>query len=35
MTGERAMGLDARYGLDVDYESIVRLCQEHGLSFPA
>lgn len=35
MTGERAMALDARYGLDVDYESIQRLCQEHGLGFPA
>jgi mannose-6-phosphate isomerase-like protein (cupin superfamily) len=35
MTGERAMALDTRYGLDVDYESIERLCQEHGLSFPA
>jgi mannose-6-phosphate isomerase-like protein (cupin superfamily) len=35
MTGERATALDARYGLDVDYESIGRLCQEHGLSFPA
>jgi mannose-6-phosphate isomerase-like protein (cupin superfamily) len=35
MTGERAMALDARYGLDVDYASIERLCQEHGLGFPA
>jgi mannose-6-phosphate isomerase-like protein (cupin superfamily) len=35
MTGERAMALDARYGLDVDYPSIERLCREHGLSFPA
>jgi mannose-6-phosphate isomerase-like protein (cupin superfamily) len=34
MTGERAMALDARYGLDVDYGSIERLCREHGLSFP-
>lgn len=35
MTGESAAALDARYGLDVDYESIERLCREHGLSFPA
>jgi mannose-6-phosphate isomerase-like protein (cupin superfamily) len=35
MTGERALALDARYGLDVDYESIEHLCHEHGLSFPA
>ncbi|HZG41453.1 MAG TPA: cupin domain-containing protein [Longimicrobium sp.] len=35
MRGERAAALDARYGLDVDYESIERLCREHGLRFPA
>lgn len=35
MTGEAAAALDARYGLDVDYASIERLCQEHGLNFPA
>jgi mannose-6-phosphate isomerase-like protein (cupin superfamily) len=35
MTGEAAAALDARYGLDVDYGSIERLCAEQGLSFPA
>lgn len=35
MTGEGAAAMDARYGLDVDYESIERLCEEHGLAFPA
>ena len=35
MTGESAAALDARYGLEVDYDSIERLCREHGLSFPA
>jgi mannose-6-phosphate isomerase-like protein (cupin superfamily) len=34
MTGENAAAMDARYGLEVDYDSIARLCQEHGLSFP-
>jgi hypothetical protein len=34
MTGEAAAALDAKYGLDVDYDSIKRLCREHGLSFP-
>ena len=34
MTGETAADADARYALDVDYESIERLCAEHGLSFP-
>lgn len=34
MSGESAAALDARYGLEVDYESIERLCQEHGLLFP-
>jgi mannose-6-phosphate isomerase-like protein (cupin superfamily) len=35
MTGEGAAAMDARYGLEVDYESIERLCAEHGLSsFP-
>lgn len=34
MTGENAAALDARYGLEVDYESIERLCGQHGLSFP-
>ena len=34
MTGESAAAMDARYGLEVDYESIGRLCGEHGLEFP-
>jgi mannose-6-phosphate isomerase-like protein (cupin superfamily) len=34
MVGEGAAAMDARYGLEVDYESIDRLCQEHGLTFP-
>jgi mannose-6-phosphate isomerase-like protein (cupin superfamily) len=34
MTGEAAAALDARYGLEVDYDSIERLCARHGLSFP-
>jgi len=33
-TGESAAALDARYGLEVDYESIDRLCREQGLVFP-
>ena len=33
-TGAAAVELDARYGLEVDYDSIDRLCQEHGLLFP-
>jgi hypothetical protein len=32
--GEAAAAMDARYGLEVDYESISRLCEEHGLRFP-
>lgn len=35
MAGEGAAALDARYGLDVDYDSIDRLCAAHGLTFPA
>ena len=35
MTGEGAAAMDARYGLEVEYESIKRLCEEHGLSFPS
>jgi mannose-6-phosphate isomerase-like protein (cupin superfamily) len=35
MTGETAATMDARYGLEVDYGSINRLCEEHGLRFPA
>ncbi len=34
MAGESAAALDARYGLEVDYDSIARLCEEHGLDFP-
>ena len=34
MNGESAAALDARYGLEVDYDSIARLCAEHGLDFP-
>jgi mannose-6-phosphate isomerase-like protein (cupin superfamily) len=34
MTGETAAALDARYGLEVDYDSVKRLCEEHGLAFP-
>lgn len=34
MDGEAAAALDARYGLEVDYESIPRLCEEYGLAFP-
>ena len=34
MTGEAAETMDARYGMEVDYESIARLCAEHGLVFP-
>lgn len=33
-TGAEAASMDARYGLEVDYGSIERLCQEHGLLFP-
>ncbi len=32
--GDAAADMDARYGLDVDYHSIDRLCREHGLTFP-
>lgn len=34
MTGEGAEAMDVRYGLEVDYESIPRLCEEYGLVFP-
>jgi mannose-6-phosphate isomerase-like protein (cupin superfamily) len=33
-TGDAAPDLDAAYSLDVDYDSIERLCREHGLGFP-
>lgn len=34
MSGVTAVELDRRYGLEVDYESIGPLCEEHGLVFP-
>jgi hypothetical protein len=34
MAGETASALDARYGIEADYDSIERLCEEHGLNFP-
>ena len=34
MTDESALALDARYGVEVDYDSVGRLCDEHGLAFP-
>jgi mannose-6-phosphate isomerase-like protein (cupin superfamily) len=34
MAGEAALALDARYGIEADYDSIERLCDEHGLTFP-
>jgi mannose-6-phosphate isomerase-like protein (cupin superfamily) len=33
-TGDVAPAMDARYGLDVDYDSIERLCKAFGLQFP-
>ncbi len=35
MAGESALALDARYGIEVDHDSVPRLCEEHGLDFPA
>ena len=35
MAGEAAAAMDAKYGIEVDYDSIERLCTLHGLSFPA
>ena len=32
--GDAAAAMDRRYGVEVDYESIPRLCEEHRLSFP-
>jgi mannose-6-phosphate isomerase-like protein (cupin superfamily) len=29
-----ALDLDARYGIEADYDSVERLCEEHGLAFP-
>jgi hypothetical protein len=34
MTGDAADAMGRRYGLEVDYESIPRLCEEHDLWFP-
>jgi mannose-6-phosphate isomerase-like protein (cupin superfamily) len=34
MTDEAALALDARYGIEADYDSMERLCEEHGLNFP-
>ena len=34
MAGESASALDARYGIEVDYSSVSRLCEEQGLAFP-
>ncbi len=36
MAGETtaALNLDARYGMEVQYDSVERLCEEHGLVFP-
>ena len=33
-TGEAALALDARYGIEADYDGVERLCEEHGLNFP-
>jgi hypothetical protein len=34
MAGDAAEAMDRRYGLEVDYQSIPRLCEEQGLWFP-
>ena len=34
MAGEAAAAMDTKYGLEVDYDSIERLCAMHGLSVP-
>ena len=34
MTVDGAQTMDFQYGLEVDYESIGRLCEEHDLQFP-
>lgn len=33
ITVEVAQSIQARYGLEVDYDSVARLCSEHGLTF--
>ena len=35
MAGESAAALDAAFAVEVDYESVARLCAAHGLVFPA
>ena len=35
MAGGTVPALDARYGLELDYDSVPRLCEMHGLAFPA
>ncbi|HEV2127120.1 MAG TPA: cupin domain-containing protein [Thermomicrobiales bacterium] len=34
MTGDTAETLDRRFALEVDYDSVAWLCEEHGLTFP-
>src|ERR671921_1328917 len=34
MTGEAGLALDARHSIESDYDSMERLCEEHGLNFP-
>jgi mannose-6-phosphate isomerase-like protein (cupin superfamily) len=31
---DTAPSLDVRYGIEFDFESVGRLCEEHGLTFP-
>jgi len=33
--GETASDLGSRYGIEFDFDSVGRLCEEHGLVFPA
>ena len=35
MAGDAVEAMARRYGIEADYESIPRLCEEHGLVFPA
>jgi hypothetical protein len=35
MEGAAGVALDARYGLEVDIDSVGRLCEERRLSFPS
>ncbi len=34
LSGDTAQALDVRYGLEVDYDRVARLCASHGLVFP-